>query len=104
MKKVIVLKLLIDFSKILIMSKFIIEILGYIGALLVSVCFIPQTYKVLTSKKMEDVSKITYIINFCASILFLIYSIYYLLYPIIICNISIFINSFIIIMCGLLYD
>lgn len=86
------------------MKNLFIEIIGYFGAILVSICFIPQTYKVLVNKNTENISLLTYMINFTASILFLIYSIYYLLIPIIICNVSIFINSIIILLCGLFYD
>ena len=86
------------------MNEFFVEILGYIGSFLVSICFIPQTVKVLTTKNFENVSIATYSINLVASILFLIYSVYFLLIPVLVCNISIFINCLIIVGCAILYD
>jgi MtN3 and saliva related transmembrane protein len=69
-----------------------VEALGLFGAFLSSVTFIPQVYKTWKTRQAGDLSLSMMLIVFTSTIVWLVYGIYLLLWPVIICNA---------IMCGL---
>jgi uncharacterized protein with PQ loop repeat len=73
-----------------------IDIIGYFGSICVGLSFIPQTYKTITTDNVKSISFYTFLITFFSSICMIIYSIYYKIYPMLIANASVFLNSFII--------
>ena len=56
--------------------------IGISGGLVLSVCLIPQIYKVIKTKKTEDISYIWQLMYIIGLILNLIYSLHYYLIPI----------------------
>ena len=82
----------------------IIDLLGIIGGTCVGLSFIPQTYKTIKTKKVQDLSKIFICINILSSTLMLIYGIYRLVIPIIIANGSVFINNIVLLCCVYIYN
>jgi len=50
------------------------DIMGYIGALLISIAFLPQTYKLLKTKNTKGLSLICYLIYHLGLTLFIIYA------------------------------
>ena len=73
-----------------------IDIIGYFGSICVAISFIPQTYKTIMSENIKSISFLTFSIIFVSAICVMIYSIYYKIYPMLIANTSVFLNSFII--------
>jgi len=69
-----------------------IEALGLFGAFLSSVTFIPQVYKTWQTRQVKDLSLTMMMIVLTSTIVWLVYGMYLLLWPVIICNA---------IMCGL---
>jgi MtN3 and saliva related transmembrane protein len=69
-----------------------VEALGLFGAFLSSVTFIPQVYKTWKTRQVGDLSLSMMLIVFTSTVVWLVYGIYLLLWPVIICNA---------IMCGL---
>ena len=82
----------------------IIDLLGIIGGTCVGLSFIPQTYKTIKTKNVQDLSKIFICINILSSTLMLIYGIYRLVIPIIIANGSVFINNVVLLCCIYIYN
>jgi uncharacterized protein with PQ loop repeat len=74
----------------------IINIIGLIGSCGIAISFIPQTYKTINSIELTSTSFYMILITFSSSICMLIYSIYYIIIPMIIANLSVCINTFII--------
>ena len=64
-------------------------IFGYIGSSFLSIMTIPQVYLTIKTNKTEDLSINFIICNLFAVAFLLPYSIYFLLYPIIIANFSV---------------
>lgn len=70
-----------------------IKALGIIGSLGVGISLFPQTYKTWKEKDISSIS-VTYIyITSISSILMVIYGTYFLVYPMIIANLSVFGNT-----------
>jgi len=63
-----------------------IEGIGHLGALLSSITFIPQVYKAWKSKSVGDLSLTMILIVFSSTIIWLIYGIELLLWPVILAN------------------
>jgi len=74
----------------------VINIIGICGSVGIAIAFIPQTYKTITSDDNHSVSFSMIFLTFLSSICMTIYSIYYYILPMIITNISVLINTFII--------
>lgn len=62
------------------------EIIGYLASLFIIVAFIPQTYQVIKTKKVRDVSLGTFSILTMGSVLFIIYGVMIGDMPIILTN------------------
>jgi len=70
-----------------------IKALGILGSLGVGISLFPQTYKTWKEKEISSIS-VTYIcITSISSILMVIYGTYFLVYPMIIANLSVFGNT-----------
>lgn len=63
-----------------------IQIAGHTGALLSSITFVPQVYKVWTSKSVRDLSLTMMLIVFTSTIIWLVYGIALSLWPVILAN------------------
>ena len=63
-----------------------IEIVGLVGAFLSSVTFIPQVYKVWKTKSVNDLSLAMMLIVFTSTIIWLVYGIALMLWPVILAN------------------
>ncbi|WP_051052749.1 SemiSWEET family sugar transporter [Fulvivirga imtechensis] len=63
-----------------------IEIVGHLGALLSSITFIPQVYKVYKSKSVGDLSLYMMLIVFSSTLVWLVYGIALTLWPVILAN------------------
>jgi MtN3 and saliva related transmembrane protein len=62
------------------------EVLGYVGAFLTSITFIPQVYKAWQTKSVGDLSEWMLAIVITSATVWLIYGIGSMLYPVIIAN------------------
>ncbi len=76
----------------------IITILGLLGSIGISISLLPQTYKSWTTNDISSLSIKYIIITFISSLLMIIYSTYYLVYPMIIANLSVLGNTCILIL------
>ena len=63
-----------------------IEVVGLFGAFLSSVTFIPQVYKAWQSKSVGDLSMTMILIVFSSTIVWIVYGVSLILWPVIICN------------------
>ena len=63
-----------------------IEFVGHFGAFLSSVTFIPQVYKVLKTKSVNDLSLTMMLIVFTSTIVWLVYAFALMLWPVILAN------------------
>jgi MtN3 and saliva related transmembrane protein len=63
-----------------------IEVVGLLGAFLSSVTFIPQVYKAWQSKSVGDLSMTMILIVFSSTIVWIVYGVNLILWPVIICN------------------
>lgn len=63
-----------------------IEIAGHAGAFLSSVTFIPQVYKAWQTKSVGDLSLTMMLIVFTSTIVWLVYGISLMLWPVILAN------------------
>jgi MtN3 and saliva related transmembrane protein len=63
-----------------------IEALGYLGAFLTAITFIPQVYKTWQTKKAGDLSLTMLLIVFTSCVVWLTYAIALMLWPVIIAN------------------
>ncbi|MFN8265201.1 MAG: SemiSWEET family transporter [Chitinophagaceae bacterium] len=72
-----------------------IDIVGHFGSFLSSVTFIPQVYKAWKSKSVGDLSIYTILIVTVSTLVWLVYGIGYMLWPVIICNAFICLLSFV---------
>ena len=63
-----------------------IQIAGHIGAFLSSVTFIPQVYRVWKTKSANDLSMTMMIIVFTSTLIWLIYGVSLMLWPVILAN------------------
>ena len=72
-------------------------IFGYVGSAFSCIMNFPQVYLTLTEKKVEDLSINTISMNLLTHFLFLPYSVYFELYPLLAANVTIGICDIIII-------
>ena len=63
-----------------------IEAVGLFGAFLSSITFIPQVYKAWQSKSVGDLSLAMILIVFTSTIVWLVYGVSLMLWPVILCN------------------
>ena len=63
-----------------------IQIAGHIGAFLSSVTFIPQVYRVWKTKSATDLSMTMMIIVFTSTVIWLVYGVSLMLWPVILAN------------------
>ena len=63
-----------------------IEIVGHTGAFLSSVTFIPQVYRVWKTKSATDLSMTMMLIVFTSTLIWLVYGIALMLWPVIVAN------------------
>jgi MtN3 and saliva related transmembrane protein len=63
-----------------------IQIAGHIGAFLSSVTFIPQVYRVWKTKSANDLSMTMMVIVFTSTIIWLVYGVALMLWPVILAN------------------
>ncbi len=62
------------------------EIVGHTGAALSSITFIPQVYKAWTTKSVGDLSLSMMLIVFTSTVIWLVYGISLMLWPVILAN------------------
>ena len=72
-----------------------IEIIGYIGCSCLSLTFIPQTRKILISKSYDSMDGVFLYMIIITSIIMSTYGFFIKSYPVLIANISVFTNNFI---------
>lgn len=75
---------------------FYVEVIGYIGCLFLFMSFMPQTYKLIYHGPIETTSPIFLCFILCASLFLGIYAFCINAYPILVANISVFLNNVII--------
>ena len=63
-------------------------IFGFIGSIICNLMMIPQVYLTISLNKIEDLSIKFISMNLLAQLFFLPYSIYFMLYPLLLANIS----------------
>jgi MtN3 and saliva related transmembrane protein len=63
-----------------------VEIVGLFGAFLTAITFIPQVYKAWTTKSVGDLSLTTVLIVFTSTVVWLVYGVTLMLWPVIIAN------------------
>ena len=63
-----------------------VEIVGLFGAFLTAITFIPQVYKAWVTKSVGDLSLSTVIIVFTSTLVWLVYGVTLVLWPVIIAN------------------
>lgn len=66
-----------------------VEIVGLFGAFLTAITFIPQVYKAWITKSVGDLSLATISIVFTSTVVWLVYGVTLVLWPVIIANASI---------------
>ncbi len=62
------------------------EIVGHLGATLSSITFIPQVYKAWKTKSVGDLSLAMMLIVFTSTVIWLVYGISLMLWPVILAN------------------
>jgi uncharacterized protein with PQ loop repeat len=70
-----------------------IKNIGLLGSIMVSIMFIPQTIHTIRTDKTKDLSKIFLFLSLISSLLMMIYGFYFIIIPVIIANISVFLNA-----------
>ncbi len=63
-----------------------VEWVGLTGAFLSSVTFVPQVYKTWRTRRADDLSLAMILIVFTSTIVWLIYGVKLMLWPVILCN------------------
>lgn len=74
-----------------------IQIVGHVGAFLSSITFIPQVYKVWKTKSVQDLSLAMMFIVASSTLIWLVYGIALMLWPVILANGFIFFLSLLLI-------
>ena len=77
----------------------LIESVGYIGCGFLCISFIPQTYILIKNNNYDNVSYLFLILIIKTSMIMGTYGLLIEKYPVIIANISVLINNFIILLC-----
>ena len=80
------------------------QYIGYTGCLLLTFTFIPQTYSIIKKEKYDQVNNLFLFLIINTSILMAIYGYFINSYPVIISNVSVFINNIIIILSRCNYE
>jgi MtN3 and saliva related transmembrane protein len=62
------------------------EIVGHVGAALSSITFIPQVYKAWQTKSVGDLSLTMMLIVFTSTVIWLVYGVSLMLWPVILAN------------------
>ena len=62
------------------------EIVGHVGAALSSITFIPQVYKAWQTKSVGDLSLSMMLIVFTSTVIWLVYGVSLMLWPVILAN------------------
>ena len=75
---------------------FVFHIIGICGSIVLVATFVPQTYKTMTKRSVEDLSLLFIILNIISAVLLFMYGIYFSQIPMILSNFSVAINSMII--------
>lgn len=73
-----------------------IEILGYVGALLINIAYLPQVIKTVKTKDIKGLSLLMFIVLLVAEITWITYGVLISNIPTIVCNCVSFIETFII--------
>jgi MtN3 and saliva related transmembrane protein len=63
-----------------------IDIIGHIGSAISSITFMPQVYQAWKTKRVEDLNLAMLVIVFVSTIVWLVYGVGKVLWPVIICN------------------
>lgn len=74
-----------------------IQMVGHAGALLTSITFLPQLHKAWTSKSVGDLSIAMMVIVFLSNLVWIVYGITLMLWPIILANTVVALVSFVLI-------
>ena len=74
-----------------------IQVAGHVGAFLSSITFIPQVYKVWKTKSVQDLSLAMMLIVASSTLIWLVYGIALMLWPVILANGFIFFLSLLLI-------
>lgn len=74
-----------------------IQIVGHAGALLTSITFIPQLHKAWTSKSVGDLSIAMMVIVFLSNLVWIVYGVTLMLWPVILANTVVALVSFVLI-------
>lgn len=80
------------------MENNIIQIMGFTASIIISISFIPQTYKTINSEQIKDLSYVFVFLNIIACIMMVIYGLHNNVLPVVISNGSVLINC-----CVMLY-
>jgi len=81
-----------------------IDLVGYVGSFLTSITFIPQVYKTWKTKSVGDLSLAMILIVVTSCVVWLIYAISLMLWPVIVANCIIGILSLMLVYFKLTYD
>jgi MtN3 and saliva related transmembrane protein len=81
-----------------------IDWIGHLGSFLSSITFIPQVYKVWQTKRTQDLSLTMLSIIFTSTVVWLVYGVGRMLWPVIICNTIICLLSILLIYFKLTFD
>lgn len=74
-----------------------IQMVGHAGALLTSITFIPQLHKAWTSKSVGDLSIAMMVIVFLSNLVWIVYGVTLMLWPVILANTVVALVSFVLI-------
>lgn len=80
-----------------------IDLIGYFGSFLTSITFIPQVYKTWKTKSVGDLSLMMMLIVVTSCIVWLVYAVSLMLWPVIIANSIIGVLSLILVYFKLIY-
>jgi MtN3 and saliva related transmembrane protein len=81
-----------------------IDYIGYVAALLTTVSFVPQVFKIYRSKSAKDVSLYMFLLFTMGIVLWLIYGLSQKIWPIIIANTVTLVLSLSILIMKMVYD
>ena len=81
-----------------------IQVAGHVGAFLSSITFIPQVYKVWKTKSVQDLSLAMMLIVASSTLIWLVYGIALMLWPVILANGFIFFLSLLLIYFKFVYS
>jgi MtN3 and saliva related transmembrane protein len=70
----------------------VFELMGFTASIIISISFIPQTYKTITTDQIKDLSYSFMILNIVASSMMVAYGFHKDVIPVVISNTSVLIN------------